>query len=215
MFVLCHSAYEGQACRSRPEEQLVQQAHNLAAKGTKELILIAQDLTYYGLDIHRRRTLDDLLARLFDVPGIEWIRLQYAYPSGFPTEILPVMRQRQNVCNYLDMPLQHGADAILKMMRRGITRQKTRDLLARIRDEAPGIAIRTTLIAGHPSETEADFAEMCAFVEESRFDRLGIFTYSHEENTHSYSFEDDVPEQTKKARAAEVMAIQRGYFSRY
>jgi len=194
---------------SVPEEQLIAQAKNLVSKGTKELILIAQDLTYYGLDITNKRSLPDLLRKLSDVEGLDWIRLQYAYPSGFPLEILDVMAERSNICNYLDMPLQHGSNNILKLMRRGITREKTQDLLAAIRDKVPNIAIRTTLIAGHPGETEADYEEMLQFVEESRFDRLGVFTYSHEEQTHAHSMNDDVPEDIKQERADEIMAIQQ------
>lgn len=195
---------------SKPIEQVVLEAANLVKKGTKELILIAQDLTYYGLDLYRKRRLDDLLRALSDVDGLEWIRLQYAYPSGFPVEILDVMAQRGNICNYLDMPLQHGSDRMLKLMRRGITRQKTEDLIARIRDTVPGIALRTTLIAGHPGETEADFEEMYRFVETMRFDRLGVFAYSHEENTHAHTMPDNVPAETKQERADEIMQLQQG-----
>ena len=195
---------------SKSIEQVVLEAKNLVKKGTKELILIAQDLTYYGLDLYRKRRLDDLLRALSDVEGLEWIRLQYAYPSGFPMEILDVMAQRGNICNYLDMPLQHGSDRILKLMRRGITREKTESLISQIRDKVPGIALRTTLIAGHPGETEADFEEMHRFVETMRFDRLGVFTYSHEENTHAHTMPDDVPDDTKQERADEIMQLQQG-----
>jgi ribosomal protein S12 methylthiotransferase len=195
---------------SVPAEQLVLQAQNLAKNGTKELILIAQDLTYYGLDLTKKRTLADLLDRLADVEGIDWIRLQYAYPAGFPLEVLQVMKNRVNICNYLDMPLQHGSTRILQAMRRGITREKTEILLDTIRQAIPEIAIRTTLIAGHPGETEADFEEMYRFVEQSRFDRLGIFTYSHEENTHSHSMIDDVPSEVKQERADDIMELQQG-----
>jgi len=194
---------------SRPIEQLIEQAHNFAKKGTKELILIAQDLTYYGLDINNKRTLADLLDRLSDVEGIDWVRLQYAYPAGFPLEILDVMKQKSNICNYLDMPLQHGSSEILKLMRRGITRQKTEELIDKIRQKLPEIALRTTLIVGHPHETEAHFEEMYDFVEKMRFDRLGVFTYSHEENTHSFSMPDDVAEETKQERISEIMALQQ------
>jgi ribosomal protein S12 methylthiotransferase len=194
---------------SRPTEQLVEQARNFAKKGTKELILIAQDLTYYGLDINNKRTLADLLERLSDVEGIDWIRLQYAYPAGFPLEILDVIKNKANICNYLDMPLQHGSTEMLKLMRRGITRPKTEELIDKIRQKVPDIAIRTTLIVGHPKETEAHFEEMYDFVEKMRFDRLGVFTYSHEENTHSFSMADDVPEETKQERIAEIMALQQ------
>jgi ribosomal protein S12 methylthiotransferase len=168
---------------STPMEQLVSNATQLAKQGVKELLLIAQDLTYYGLDIYKKRNLAELLERLSDVDGLEWIRLHYAFPSGFPMDVLDVMRERSNVCNYLDIPLQHGSTAMLQAMRRGITREKTEALLDAIRQKVPGIALRTTLIAGFPGETEADFEEMMGFVERSRFDRLGIFTYSHEENT--------------------------------
>jgi ribosomal protein S12 methylthiotransferase len=194
---------------SKPLEQLVLEASNLAKNGVKELILIAQDLTYYGLDLYKKRELADLLKRLSDVKGIDWIRLQYAYPSGFPLEILEVMAERENICNYLDMPLQHGATKMLKVMRRGITREKTEELIATIRQKVPNIALRTTLIAGHPQETEEDHAEMLKFVQEMRFDRLGVFPYSHEDNTHSFSMNDDVPEEVKEERAAEIMEAQQ------
>lgn len=196
--------------QSKPMEDLEKEARLLAAQGTKELILIAQDLTYYGLDLYGKRNLADLLKRLSDVSGIEWIRLQYAYPSGFPMEILDVMRERENICNYLDMPLQHISDPMLKSMRRGITRQKTLDLVDAIRDKVPGIALRTTLICGYPGETEADFEEMRDWVETTRFDRLGCFTYSHEEKTHAYTLIDDVPAETKESRMEAIMDIQQG-----
>lgn len=194
---------------SHPMEELVKSAQTMAKNGTKELILIAQDLTYYGLDIYRKRNLSELMARLADVEGIEWIRLQYAYPSGFPLDILDAIKQYPNICNYLDMPLQHGSSRVLKLMRRGINREKTEQLIDTIRQKVPEIALRTTLIAGHPGETEEDFEEMYQFVEKSRFDRLGIFTYSHEENTHAYSMEDDVPEEIKEERAGQIMALQQ------
>lgn len=194
---------------STPMETLITQAKNLAKNGTKELILIAQDLTYYGLDIYKKRNLAELLDRLADVEGIEWIRLQYAYPAGFPTDILDAIAARPNICNYLDMPLQHGSTAMLKRMRRGITREKTEDLIKLIRDKVPNIALRTTLIAGHPGETAADFDEMYDFVERSRFDRLGIFTYSHEENTHAFTMNDNVPEEVKQERADTIMELQQ------
>lgn len=194
---------------SKPIEQIVQEAANLVKNGTKEIILIAQDLTYYGLDLYKKRNLADLLRRLSDVNGIDWIRLQYAYPSGFPLEILDVMAERENICKYLDMPLQHGSTEMLKIMRRGITREKTEELIHTIRDKVPGIALRTTLIAGHPGETEAHFEEMVSFVENMRFERLGIFTYSHEEQTHSFTMPDDVPQEVKEERAAHIMAIQQ------
>lgn len=193
---------------SRPIEELVTEAKNLAKNGTKELLLIAQDSTYYGLDLYKKRNLAELMNRLADVEGIDWIRLHYAFPAGFPTDVLEVMAQRPNICNYLDIPLQHGSSKILKLMRRGITREKTEELIHTIREKAPGIAIRTTLIAGHPGETEADFEEMRSFVERMRFDRLGIFTYSHEEKTHSYTMEDDVPADTKQERANIIMDLQ-------
>jgi len=195
---------------SQPIEKLVKDAEKLARNGTKELILIAQDLTYYGLDLYGKRNLDELLRRLSDVQGIEWIRLQYAYPSGFPMEILDVMNERANICKYLDMPLQHISDDMLKSMRRGITKQKTIDLVNAIRDKVPGIAMRTTLITGYPGETEQDFEEMQAWVEETRFDRLGCFTYSHEEKTHAFALVDDVPEAVKQERADAIMEVQQG-----
>jgi ribosomal protein S12 methylthiotransferase len=195
---------------STPIEDLVTQTKGLAAQGVKEIMLIAQDLTYYGLDLYKKRALSDLVNRLADVEGIDWIRLHYAFPSGFPMDVLDVMRDRENVCNYLDMPLQHGSTKILQAMRRGITREKTEELIAQIREKVPGIALRTTLIAGYPGETEADFQEMYDWVERSRFDRLGIFTYSHEENTHAFNFKDDVPARTKKKRADAIMDLQSG-----
>lgn len=195
---------------STPIVELVKQAKNLAKNGTKELLLIAQDLTYYGLDIYKKRNLSELLNQLSDVEGIEWIRLHYAFPSGFPMDVLDVMNERKNICNYLDMPLQHISDNMLKSMRRGTTKQKTIDLVNKIRDKVPGIALRTTLIAGYPGETESDFEEMKNWVEASRFDRLGIFTYSHEENTHAYKLIDDVDEAVKQERAETIMEIQQG-----
>lgn len=195
---------------SRPIEELVLEAKNLAKNGTKELLLIAQDSTYYGLDIYKKRNLSDLLKRLSDVEGIDWIRLHYAFPAGFPLDVLDTMTERPNICNYLDIPLQHGSSEMLKIMRRGITREKTEELLQTIREKVPGIAIRTTLIAGHPGETEAHFDEMMRFVENSRFDRLGVFPYSHEENTHSHSFEDDVPAEVKQERVDALMELQQG-----
>lgn len=194
--------------KSRPIEELVTEAKNLARNGTKELLLIAQDSTYYGLDLYKKRNLADLMLHLSDVEGIDWIRLHYAFPAGFPMDVLKVMAERENICNYLDIPLQHGSSNMLKLMRRGTTRQKTEALLAEMRNQVPDIAIRTTLIAGHPGETEADFEEMVDFVKKSRFDRLGIFTYSHEENTHSFSMTDDIPEEVKQERANRVMQIQ-------
>lgn len=195
---------------SRTIEDLIIEATNLAKRGTKEIMLIAQDLTYYGLDIYKKRALADLLNRLADVEGIEWIRLHYAYPSGFPMDVLEVMRDRKEVCNYLDIPLQHGSTKILQLMRRGITREKTEELVHSIRDIVPDIAIRTTLISGHPGEGVDEFQEMYDFVEKMRFERLGIFTYSHEDQTHSGSMEDDVPDEIKEERASIVMDLQQG-----
>jgi ribosomal protein S12 methylthiotransferase len=195
---------------SKPIDELVKEAKNLAKNGTKELILIAQDLTYYGLDLYNERKLADLMRHLSDVDGIEWIRLQYAYPSGFPMDILDVMNERSNICNYLDMPLQHITDSMLKSMRRGTTKQKTIDLVNQIRDKVPNIAMRTTLICGYPGETERDFEEMKEWVEETRFDRLGCFTYSHEEKTHAHDLVDDVPQEVKEQRVEDIMEIQQG-----
>ena len=194
---------------SQPIETLIAEAKSLARRGTKELILIAQDLTYYGLDLYKKRELANLLDQLADVEGIEWIRLQYAYPAGFPLEVLDVIKNRSNVCNYLDMPLQAGSTELLKVMRRGITRPKTEELVQTIREKVPGIAIRTTLIAGHPGETEAIFEETLDFVERMRFDRLGVFTYSHEEQTHAHSLPDDINAETKQQRADDIMAVQQ------
>ena len=194
--------------RSKPIEELVDSAKQLVQSGTKELILIAQDLTYYGLDLYGKRNLSELLKHLSDIKGLEWIRLHYAYPSGFPKDILKVMADRENICNYLDIPLQHGSTEILKSMRRGITREKTSQLLMDIREQVPNIAIRTTLITGYPGEKEEHFEEMKEWVMDSQFDRLGCFTYSHEENTHALNLKDDVPSEIKKARAEEIMNIQ-------
>ncbi|MES2797483.1 MAG: 30S ribosomal protein S12 methylthiotransferase RimO [Bacteroidota bacterium] len=195
---------------SRTIDDLLIEAKSLAKRGTKELILIAQDLTYYGLDIYKKRNLAELLDRLSDIDGVEWIRLQYAYPAGFPMDILDIMASKSNICKYLDMPLQSGSTEVLKLMRRGITREKTEDLVNAIRDKVPEIALRTTLIAGHPGETEAAYDETYEFVEKMRFDRLGVFTYSHEDNTHSHTMEDNIPEETKQERADEIMALQQG-----
>ena len=195
---------------SKPIEQLVLEAKNLVKQGTKELLLIAQDSTYYGLDLYKKRNLAELLQRLSDVEGIEWIRLHYAFPAGFPMDVLDVMAQRSNICNYLDIPLQHASSKMLQLMRRGTTREKTEELLSTIRDKVPGIAIRTTMIAGHPGETEQDFQELLDFVKRSRFERLGVFTYSHEDNTHSYTMNDDVPEEEKQERLEAVMEMQEG-----
>jgi ribosomal protein S12 methylthiotransferase len=194
--------------RSTPIESLVVEAQKLAAEGVKELILIAQDLTYYGLDLYKERRLADLLRALVKVEGIEWIRLHYAFPTGFPMEVLTVMREEPKICNYLDIPLQHIADPILKSMRRGTTRAKTTALLAQMREQVSNIALRTTLIVGYPGETQEDFDLLKEWVKAMRFERLGCFTYSHEEQTHAYQLEDDVPEEVKEARAAEIMEIQ-------
>ncbi|MDF2478842.1 MAG: ribosomal protein methylthiotransferase RimO [Sphingobacterium sp.] len=195
---------------SKSIDDLVKEAKFLASNGTKELILIAQDLTYYGLDIYGKRNLSDLMRHLSDVDGIEWIRLQYAYPSGFPMDILDAMNERSNICNYLDMPLQHISDPMLKSMRRGTTKQKQIDLVNAIRDKVPDIALRTTLICGYPGETEQDFQEMLEWVEETRFDRLGCFTYSHEEKTHAHTLEDNVLQEVKEERVEAIMEVQQG-----
>src|SRR5450432_3571235 len=194
---------------SRPVEAIVQEAENLVRMGVKEVMLIAQELTYYGLDIYKKRVLPDLLNRLADVRGLEWIRLHYAYPSKFPLEILDVIRDRDNICNYLDMPLQHASDAMLKAMRRQITRAEMTELIQTIRLTVPGICLRTTLIAGFPGEQESDVEEMKEFLSEHRFDRVGIFTYSHEEGTSAYGLEDDVPAEVKETRAQDVMEVQQ------
>lgn len=195
---------------STPIEELVRNTKTLVAGGVKELMLIAQDLTYYGLDLYKKRALSDLLKQLSDIDGLEWIRLHYAFPAGFPMDVLDVMNERKNICNYLDMPLQHGSTKILQAMRRGTTREKTEELVQAIRAKVPGIALRTTLISGYPGETEADFQEMYDWVERSRFDRLGIFTYSHEDNTHAFQFNDDVPQKIKQERADIIMELQSG-----
>ncbi len=195
---------------SKPIQDVVNEAKLLAKNGTKEILLIAQDLTYYGLDLYKKRALSELLKALSDIDGIEWIRLHYAYPSGFPMDVLDVMNERSNICNYLDMPLQHITDSMLKSMRRGTTKQKTIELVNEIRNKIPDIAIRTTLIAGYPGETEKDFAELYEWVKNTRFDRLGIFTYSHEDNTHAFKLNDDVPAEIKLQRAQEIMELQQG-----
>jgi ribosomal protein S12 methylthiotransferase len=194
--------------RSTPIENLVVEAEKLAANGVKELILIAQDLTYYGLDLYKKRNLAELLKALVKVDGIEWIRLHYAFPTGFPMEVLEVMKNEPKICNYLDIPLQHISDKILKSMRRGTTQEKTTKLLQKFREAVPNMAIRTTLIVGYPGETEADFQILKQWVEAMRFERLGCFTYSHEENTHAYNLVDDVPQEIKQARANEIMELQ-------
>jgi len=193
---------------SRPIEELVKEAKHKVAGGTKEILLIAQDSTYYGLDLYKKRRLADLLRALSDVEGLEWIRLHYAYPTGFPMDVVEVMAERDNICNYLDIPLQHGSSDVLKTMRRGTTREKQEALINEIRNKIPDIAIRTTLITGHPGEGEAEFEEMVDFVERMRFERLGVFTYSHEEDTHAYGLEDSVPQEVKQERANRLMEIQ-------
>ena len=194
---------------SKTIEDLVTESENLAKNGVKELILIAQDLTYYGLDIYKKRRLADLLMALKDVEGIEWIRLHYAFPTGFPQDVLDVIRDEEKVCNYIDIPLQHIADNVLKSMKRGTTYEKTNSLLRDFREKVPGMAIRTSLIVGYPGETEKDFEILKNWVRDTKFDRLGVFTYSHEENTSAYDLEDDVPAEVKAARAEEIMAIQQ------
>ncbi|MFT3904179.1 MAG: 30S ribosomal protein S12 methylthiotransferase RimO [Niabella sp.] len=194
---------------SKPMEQLVSEAEGLVRNGVKEIMLIAQELTYYGLDIYKKRMLPDLLNRLADIPGLEWIRLHYAYPTKFPLEVLDVMRQRENICNYLDIPLQHAADNMLTQMKRQITRHEMEDLIAEIRHRVPGICLRTTLITGFPGETLADVEELKAFLERQRFDRVGIFTYSHEEDTGAYALEDNIPQEEKERRAQEIMEFQQ------
>ncbi len=194
---------------SKPVEELVKEAKSLARIGVKEIILIAQELTYYGLDIYKKRALPDLLDALAEVEGIEWIRLQYAYPSKFPMGIIDAMKRHDKVCNYLDLPLQHASDKILQSMRRQITRDETKQLIRDIRQMIPGIAVRTTFIVGFPGEAEEDFEQLCDFVREMRFERLGVFQYSHEEDTAAYEMEDDVPESLKAERANALMAIQQ------
>jgi ribosomal protein S12 methylthiotransferase len=193
---------------SKSIEQIVTEAKNLVKNGTKEIMLIAQDSTYYGIDLYGERKLKELLEELVKVEGLSWIRLHYAYPSQFPEEILPVMANNQNICKYIDMPVQHISDNVLKIMRRGISKRRTYELLNTIKEQVPGIALRTTLLVGHPGETEEDFEELKQFVRDFKFDRLGVFTYSHEENTHAHSLADDIPEHTKKQRAEEIMSIQ-------
>jgi ribosomal protein S12 methylthiotransferase len=194
--------------RSAPIEEVVIEAEKLAAKGVKELILIAQDLTYYGLDLYKKRNLAELLEALVKVEGIEWIRLHYAFPTGFPMDVLDVMNREPKICNYLDIPLQHISDSILKSMRRGTTKEKTTKLLTDFRAAVPDMTIRTTLIVGYPGETEEDYQTLKQWVQDMRFERLGCFTYSHEENTHAFNLEDDVSEDVKQERANEIMEIQ-------
>ena len=194
---------------SKTIEDIVKEAQGLVRMGVKEVMLIAQELTYYGLDIYKKRMLPDLLNRLADIPGLEWIRLHYAYPSKFPLEILDTMRQRENICNYLDMPLQHASDRMLQAMRRQITRSEMNELILAIREAVPNICLRTTLIAGFPGETREDVEELKTFLEEHRFDRVGIFSYSHEENTAAYALEDNIPQEEKEERAQEIMDVQQ------
>lgn len=194
---------------SKPVEELVQEAKNLAVKGVRELLVIAQDTTYYGLDLYGRRKLPELLQRLSDIKALEWIRLHYAFPSGFPLDVLDVMAERNNICNYLDIPLQHASDRMLKIMRRGTDNERTEELLTTIREKIPDIAIRTTMLVGHPGETKKDFEELMRFVDKWKFERLGVFTYSHEEDTHAYTMKDDVSSKTKENRAARLMELQQ------
>jgi ribosomal protein S12 methylthiotransferase len=194
---------------SKPIEELVKEAEGLVKKGVKEIMLIAQELTYYGLDIYKKRMLPDLLHRLADIKGLEWIRLHYAYPSKFPIEILDVMRERDNICNYLDMPLQHAANNMLKAMKRQITREEMEELLSTVREKVPGICLRTTLIAGFPGETEDDIEELKTFLQTQRLDRVGIFTYSHEEGTSGFALEDKLTQEEKEKRAEEIMEVQQ------
>lgn len=193
---------------STPIEKLIEEAKSLAKVGVKELILIAQDLTYYGLDIYKKRALGDLLKELIKVEGIEWIRLHYAFPTGFPEDVLDIIREEPKVCNYIDIPLQHINTYLLKSMRRGTTHEKTDALLDKFREKVPDMAIRTTLIVGYPGETEEIFQELKDWVREQRFDRLGCFTYSHEENTHAHLLEDTIPQEVKEARVEEIMELQ-------
>jgi ribosomal protein S12 methylthiotransferase len=194
---------------SKPIEELVRDAESLVKKGVKEVMLIAQELTYYGLDIYKKRELPKLLHALADVKGLEWICLHYAYPSKFPMEILDAMKERDNICNYLDMPLQHASDNMLKAMRRNITRSEMTDIIHQIRETVPGICLRTTLIAGFPGETEKDVEDVKEFLQEHRFDRVGIFSYSHEENTSAHALEDNIPQEEKESRAQEIMEVQQ------
>ena len=193
---------------SKPLEMIIKEAKNLSKNGVKELMIIAQDTTYYGIDLYNKRMLGELMRMLCDIEGIEWIRLHYAFPTGFPIDILTVIKENNKICKYLDIPLQHGSSRMLKIMRRGTNREKTENLIKTIRNKIPEIAIRTTLIAGHPGETEKDFDEMCDFVRKMKFNRLGIFTYSHEEDTHAFSMEDDVHEKIKEERANSIMKLQ-------
>jgi ribosomal protein S12 methylthiotransferase len=194
--------------KTTPIEDLIIEAEKLTAKGVKELILIAQDLTYYGLDLYKERKLAELMTKLSEVEGIEWIRIHYAFPTAFPEDVLEVIRTNPKICTYMDIPLQHVSDNLLESMRRGTTMEKTKNLIKKFRKDVPGINIRTSLIVGYPGETEKDFQELLDFIQESKFDRLGVFTYSHEENTHAFTLEDDVPQEVKHQRAEEVMDLQ-------
>lgn len=194
---------------SKPIEEIIKEAQNLVRAGVKEVMLIAQELTYYGLDLYKERKLAELLHKLADVKGLDWIRLHYAYPTKFPLEILDVIRERENICNYLDIPFQHISDPVLKRMRRGITSAETKELVQIIREKIPGITLRTTLLTGFPQENEEEFNELLQFVEETKFDRIGVFTYSHEEGTSAYDYEDDVAEEIKKRRADDLMNLQQ------
>ena len=197
--------------KSRPFEEIVDEAERLAKQGVKELLVLAQDITYYGVDKYGKNRLAELVDRVADIPGIEWIKLHYAYPAGFPMELLTVMRERKNVCKYLDIALQHCSDHMLQQMRRGISKKQTIELIRKIRQEVPGIFIRTTLMTGHPGETAEDFEELCEFVREMRFERLGVFPYSHEDDTWcDRHYQDDVPEEIKRERAGRIMQIQAG-----
>jgi ribosomal protein S12 methylthiotransferase len=193
---------------SKPLELLETEVKNLVKNGTKEIMLIAQDSTYYGLDLYGERKLGELMKRLSDVEGLDWMRLHYAYPSQFPTDVLDVIRERDNICKYLDMPIQHITDNVLKSMRRGITKRRTLELIKEIREKVPGIALRTTILVGHPGETEQDFEELMLALQEIKFERLGVFTYSHEDNTHAYSLDDIIPEEEKQRRANAIMEQQ-------
>jgi ribosomal protein S12 methylthiotransferase len=195
---------------SKSIDDIVKEASHLAKNGVKELMLIAQDTTYYGLDLYGERKLASLMQELSNVNGIDWIRLHYAYPSKFPLDALPVISNNSSICNYLDMPLQHITDNMLKTMRRGITRKRTEELIDTVRKKIPGLALRTTMLVGHPGETEKDFLDLCDFVSEAKFDRLGVFTYSHEDGTHAFSLDDSVPSEEKEERAAHLMEIQEG-----
>lgn len=195
--------------QSRPMEEIEQEVRGLVGRGVKEFQVIAQDLTYYGLDRYRRMALPELVSRISDIPGVEWIRLHYGYPSHFPFDLLPVMRERENVCNYMDIALQHISDPMLKLMRRNITKADTYELLKRMREEVPGIHLRTTLMVGHPGETEKDFEELLAFVNDAKFERMGAFAYSHESGTYAYKhYQDDIPQEVKEERLDRLMQLQ-------